>query len=151
MPNTFKNYYFDAYSNEEFDNKLTIVESELSKPLKRANSNTNINKFFDDSKTKKQKKALASSVGQAREGGMSYVSTNVNATATHLIKLEVYDLKKLAKVPENKQWKHADVRIKFYTKTSNRIYEHSKQLIYNITKEVAESQDCKKYFFNDEP
>lgn len=149
MPNTFKSYYFAASSDEETDDRLIITKP---KSLKRAASNNSINKFFDEPKTKKPKKGQSSTVGQTREGGMAYISTNTNdaATATHLIKLQVYDLKKLAKVPVNKHWKNADVYVKHYTKTADSVYNHAMDLIYNITKEVAESPDCRKYFFNDE-
>lgn len=150
MPNTFKSYYFAASSDEEADDRLITTKS--SKSLKRSDSNSCINKFFDEPKTKKPNKGQSSTVGQTRDGGMAYISTNTNdaGTATHLIKLQVYDLKKLAKVPANKHWKYADVHVKYYTKTTDRIYEHSKELIYNITKDVAESQECRKYFFNNE-
>lgn len=151
MPNTFKSYYFPVSSDEEANDRLTIIQPE-TKHLKRAGSNNSINKFFDEAKPKKPRNSQSSTVGRAQKGGMSYISTNINnaASATHLIKLEVYELKKLAKLPASKHWKQADIRAKFYTKTSDRIYERSKQLIYDIVKDVAESEDCKKYFFHDE-
>lgn len=67
MPNTFKNYYFAASSDDENDNKFTIAES---KSLKRSFSPHNINRFFDEPKSKKTIKGQCSTVGQARDGGM---------------------------------------------------------------------------------
>lgn len=149
MPNTFKNYYFATSSDEEADNTLTIAESE-QKSHKRTGSHNCIDQFFDIPKVKKQKKAQSSTVGQARNGGVSYLSTNANdaANATHLIKIEVYELKKLATVLPNNHWKHADLRVKYYTKVTDNIYNRNKELIYDITKNISQSQDCKKYFFD---
>ncbi|KAJ2949727.1 hypothetical protein O0L34_g15659 [Tuta absoluta] len=149
IPNTFKNYYFAASSDDETENAFTIVESDQKSP-KRAGSDNGIDQFFDTPKIKKQKKVQSSTVGMARNGGVSYISSNTNdaANATHLVKVEVYDLKKLAKVSSNNHWKHADVRAKYYTKVTDNVYDRSKELIYDITKNVSQSQDCKKYFFD---
>lgn len=128
---------------------MTIAESE-QKSLKRTDNHNCIDQFFDIPKIKKQKTTQSSTVGQARNGGVSYLSSNANdaANATHLIKLEVYELKKLTKVSPSNHWKHADVRVKYYAKNTDSIYDRSKELIYDITKNVSQSQDCKKYFFD---
>lgn len=88
-------------------------------------------------------------MGRATNDGMSYISTNTDdgSTATHLIKIEIYDLKKLANVPPSDHWKHAEVRVKYYNQAKTNHHQRTRQLIYNITKEISSSSDCKKYTF----
>lgn len=120
-------------------------------PQKRKlNAVSNIDIFFEQPKAKR-KKTESSTVGQScKGGGVSYLSTNNEDgnNSTHLMKIEIYDLKKLAKVPINERWKHADVRVKYYVQEKdNKHYRQAKDVIYSITKEIAESGDCKKYHF----
>lgn len=102
----------------------------------------------------KKKKLLSSTVARAARDGVSYISTNSDDgdQATHLIKIEMYDMKKLCKIPTNDHWKHATTRIKYYVKNNNKdsIYDNTNALVYNITKTIAESEKVKKYFFNND-
>ncbi|XP_045780936.1 uncharacterized protein LOC123878003 [Maniola jurtina] len=96
--NTYKQYYFPANLVEEETQNLLIDHEMPSKKMKRKSENIDI--FFESSPKNKNK--TSSTVARAnKDGSISYISTNSNdgATATHLIKLEVYDLKKLAKIP----------------------------------------------------
>lgn len=140
---TYKHFYYP-----ESDGKL-----EKEQPQKRKHISQEINAFFD---TTPMKKKICSTVGQSHtSGGVSYISTNKEDTtnATHLMKIEIFDLRKLAKISDERQhWKHADVRVKYYVndKDENNHYLQTKEVIYKITKEIAETEDCKKYHFNSE-
>ncbi|RVE41968.1 hypothetical protein evm_013377 [Chilo suppressalis] len=145
-PNTFKHYYFPL-SESEGSCETSILKN---KTLKRTASNASINEFFDEAKPKKTQKKTSSTVGRAQKcGNTAYISTNMDdaAGSTHLIKIEVYDLRKLAKIPNSEHWKHADVCVKYYSKDSDKNYNQNKELIYSITKDIANIKDCKKYFF----
>jgi hypothetical protein len=138
--NTFKHYYFPPSDDD------TSLSPRYS--TKRPN-NDSLDEFFEEPK-KKRVKLNSSSVGRStKDGGMSYISTNVDdgATATHLIKIEVYDMKKLATIDPEEHWKHADVRLKYYVNKQNNHHRQTRGLIYNITKEISNSSDCKKYTF----
>lgn len=151
---TFKSYYFATPpSDEVFDNQDEYLES----PRKRQRNinDSPIEAFFmEGSKRPKKLKKASSLVGiSSSAGGMSYITTNVDdgVQATHLLKIEIYDLKKLATLPKDQHWKYADLRMKYYARaTTNKQYKKAKELVYNITKEIAESKDSKKFFFDDE-
>ncbi|GBP28285.1 hypothetical protein EVAR_11744_1 [Eumeta japonica] len=144
--NTFKAYYYSALSDEE-------DTMDLNKIGTHKRTSKNINEFFE-STHKKRKVKTSSTVGQAVNGGISYLSTNEDdfITASHLIKIEVYELQKLKKIPATEHWKHADVRVKYYTRNgeNDSHFINTKDVIYNITKEIAEKSECKKYFFSNE-
>ncbi len=92
-------------------------------------------------------------MARAVKDGVSYISTNSDDgdQATHLIKIEMYDMKKLSKIPTSDHWKHATTRIKYYVKDyKDSIYDNTNGLVYNITKTIAESEKVKKYFFNND-
>lgn len=107
--NTFKSYYYGSDHDEE-----TICLSQTTK-RRGSTQETNIDQFFDLAPKKRVKKC-SSTVGRFSENGISYISTNQEngAQASHLLKIEIYDLKKIEKVPLERQWKHADVRLKCY-------------------------------------
>ncbi|GBP22440.1 NPC intracellular cholesterol transporter 1 [Eumeta japonica] len=102
--NTFKAYYYSALSDEED----TMDPNKIGTHKRTSKS---INEFFE-STHKKGKAKTSSTVGQAVNGGISYLSTNGDdfITASHLIKIEVYELQKLKKIPPTELWKHADIQ-----------------------------------------
>lgn len=134
--NTYKHYYYPQSDDDE----LPSLQKKES-----------IEEFFEPPK-KKQRTMRSSTVGRCfGRDSTSYVSTNTDdgASATHLIKIEVYDLKKIENIDQSDHWKHADVRVKYYTKSTNDDH-HKKthQLIYNITKGISNSPNCRKYSYN---
>lgn len=141
-----KNYYY---------NNLSDDEAQCSKPLiiqaqKRTN---NIDAFFDKPK-KKQATEYSSTVAKSTNGGTNYISSRVDDVTkiTHVVKIDVYDIKKLRGIPNDQHWKFADTRIKYYTQgEEDDFYSNTKELIYNITKDIATKNDCKKYFINAKP
>lgn len=141
--NTFKSYY---YPSDVEDDSFIHKNEHSNNSRKRTNSNE-IDVFFEEANKKKRK--TSSTVARAYNDGVSYISTNQDDLnhASHLIKIEVYNLKKLAKIPTNHHWKHADVRLKYYTKANeNQNFERTKNAIFHITKEISEANECKKYF-----
>ncbi|KAI5651496.1 hypothetical protein NE865_00740 [Phthorimaea operculella] len=103
--NTYKQYYFPTSDDED-----------SPYPLKRQNTET-LDEFFNDVQVPKKKKNIrATTVGRATKEGMTYISSNEDdgAKATHLIKIEVIDLKKVANISTADYWKHVDVRVKYY-------------------------------------
>ncbi|KAJ0171631.1 hypothetical protein K1T71_005667 [Dendrolimus kikuchii] len=99
--NTFKQYYYQTLSDEDSSNidNLSIVKDSPKQKRKR-DEEESLDKFFEFSKNKKKKQC--SSVSRAQpNGGVAYLSTNREdaCSSTHLIKIEVYELKTLAKIP----------------------------------------------------
>lgn len=100
---------------------------------------------------KAKTKKLSSTVSRAhKEGGTAFLSTNADdaANASHLIKIEIYDMKKLASVPQAQHWKHATMRIKYYTDEKSEAYKDVNKIMYNISKQISKTENCKKYLFN---
>ncbi|XP_063361642.1 uncharacterized protein LOC134650639 [Cydia amplana] len=143
---TFKNYYYGNVSDNE---------TEVSKPLKiRTQKRTNNIDVFFEKPTMKQAAEYSSTVAQLTNGGTNYISSRVDdvSKATHLIKIDVYDMKKLRGVPSDQHWKFANTRIKYYTQTEeDDYYSNTQELIYNITKHIATKNNCKKYFIEAKP
>lgn len=142
---TLKGYYFNSAHYE--DDKEVQEISASGKKTKRC-ANSSIDQFFE--KPKKQKKTiLRSSSSQSGNGGTSYISMPASQNASHLIKIEVYDVNKLKDIPKEEHWKHVDVRVKYYAQSENdKNLKNSRDIIYNITKQISENIDCKKYFFD---
>ncbi|KAJ0178598.1 hypothetical protein K1T71_005373 [Dendrolimus kikuchii] len=137
--NTFKQYYYQTLSDEDSSNidNLSIVKDSPKQKRKR-DEEESLDKFFEFSKNKKKKQC--SSVSRAQpNGGVAYLSTNREdaCSSTHLIKIEVYELKTLAKIPSSEHWKNATIRIKYYTDDKNKHFESIKKTAYNITKEIS--------------
>lgn len=104
-----------------------------------------IEKFFDNMK-KRRALSRSSTVARATGDGYSYVAAN-NEHASHLIKIEIYDMKKIKDVLPVDQWKHADVRVRYYSPSEeDNTYLNINEVLYNITKQIAASGECKKYF-----
>ncbi|XP_069364378.1 uncharacterized protein [Maniola hyperantus] len=148
---TYKHYYYplnvpddqDA-SDSTLNNKKTA--SKRSKPTEQ----NNIDVFFEKPK-KKRRTTISSSVAQATDGGLSYISSNDGdgVSASHLIKIDIYDMKNLEGVLPIDYWKYADLRLKYYVKSdADKFYHSTRDIIYNITKQIAGRHDCKKYFID---
>lgn len=145
--NTFKQYYLQTSDDED------IAGNSATYPTKgRMSPTPSLDEFFEECKKKAVNKC-SSTVGRATRDGMAYVSSNEDdgANATHLIKLEILDLKKLKTIAKEDHWKHPDVRVKLYVnnKSSKSSIHHQKtrKLIYSITKEISSAKNSKKYSF----
>lgn len=145
--NTYKAYYYPTHSDEEDSAK----DLSRQKRSKRSSSSNSFEELFEVP-AKKNRTKCSSTVSRAnKDGGVSYISTNFDDApdATHLIKLEIYDLKKLRKIPAAQHWKHASERVKYYCKgLQNKHLEKTKEVIVTIAREISTSQDCRKYCFN---
>lgn len=144
--NTFKQYYF-AVSDEE-GNDSPYVSTGVKRTSR--DSTDSLDKLFDVEPKKKKPKMRSSTVGRATKDGMTYIATNKDdgLTASHLIKIEITDLKKIKNIDASEHWKHADMRVKYYINKKQQMNQQKiKSIIYDITKEVADSSDCKKYTF----
>lgn len=149
--NTYKQYYYSPLSPQHEEESDDIVVINTDDGGKRKSQP--IDQFFEVTPKIKRKKLLSSTVARAARDGVSYISTNSDDgdQATHLIKIEMYDMKKLSKIPISDHWKHATTRIKYYVKNNkDSIYDNTNGLVYNITKTIAESEKVKKYFFNND-
>lgn len=139
---TFKQYYSNLSEDED-----TSLKSLKAKKQKRAGND--ISAFFE--KPKKQKKSISSScVSQLTPEGTSYITTNSDdgAKASHLIKLELYDMNKLRGVAPTDYWKNAQIRVKYFTHSEgDELFQNSLDVIYNMTKQVADAAQCKKFFY----
>lgn len=141
-----KNYYYGNSTDDEIQGSKPLK----IRTLKRTN---NIDVFFDRPK-KKQATEYSSTVAQSTNGGTNYISSYADDVTkiTHLVKIDIYDMKKLRGVPCDQHWKHADTRIKYYTQTDDdEYYLNTKDVVYNITKHIATKNDCKKYFIDAKP
>lgn len=138
-----KNYYYGHLTDDEIqDPKPLKIQTQ-----KRAN---NIDGFFDKPR-KKQATEYSCTVAHSTNGGTNYISSRVDdvSKTTHLVKIDVYDMKKLRGVPNDQHWKFADTRIKYYTQSEeDDHYSNTKEIIYKITKHIAAKNDCKKYFID---
>lgn len=144
--NTYKHYYYPPSDDED----LTPYQQTGHK---RTN-NESIDEFFAESSRKKAKAKRSSTVGRPNKDSISYVSTNTDdgATATHMIKIDVYELKKLENVDQADHWKHADIRVKYFTKSCNdNIHKKTRQIIYEVTKTISNSPECRKYTIINKP
>ncbi|CAG9094568.1 unnamed protein product [Plutella xylostella] len=132
--NTYKHYYFP----------LSDDEGSYQPHAKRIET---IDEFFEEPKNKKRK--CSSTVGRSTKNGMVYISSNSDdgTGAAHLIKIEVYNLKKLANIEQNQHWKHAEVRVKYYAKPGDKHNDRTREIIHAITKQIATKEDCEKYFY----
>lgn len=106
--------------------------------------------FVQESEPKRKKVILPSTVARSiKEGTINYISSNKNdgEESDLMIKIEVYNLKKIKEIPTSQQWKNADIRIKYYTKNNSDTNNQIKSIVYNITKEISETDSVKHYSF----
>lgn len=147
--NTYKDFYYATPPTPETEEDLEIV----STPLKRKQKTDvkPIDELFNIKSKSKKRKIVSSSVSRAQDGGTAFISSNLDdaSDATHFIKIEVFDMKKIEKVSPNDKWKHSEMRVKLYTKNNSCNYENIQKLIYNISKEIA-NDNCKKYHFQND-
>lgn len=142
---TFKGYYF----GDSFD----AAEPESSMPLKTKKNFTkrrnNLDVFFERPKQKKKIAKQSSYVGQASGDGISYIASNDDdgLNADYFVKIEIYDMKKIRDIAPINYWKHADLRLKYYVSSEDdKYYQTTRDLLYNITKHLAEKDGCSKYY-----
>lgn len=140
---TFKNYYFPTADLSDDDE----TQDPPALKVKQNIAKRNIDCFFEKPK-KKRVRLQSSNIAQANGEGTSYISSNNDdgSSASHLIKIEVYEMKKLKDVQPIDYWKYADVRVKYYASEDDKHYRNVRDLIYNITKQVATKTDCTKYY-----
>lgn len=141
--NTYKQYYYGS------DDDIEVLSINGAKRKRNHTSTESLDDLFEIPQIKKKK--LSSTVSRAHgEEGVVYLSTNADdgINSSHLIKIEIYDLKKLSKIPQQQHWKYADVRVKYYADSVNMNVVNTKKIIYNITKEISNTNNCKKYVFN---
>lgn len=149
--NTFKNYYYAEDHDEDSDD---LREDSLAFKVKKALAkqlNNNIEDFFETPKKKKKLTKKSSSVARASYGGLAYVCSNKEdaASATHMVKIEIYDMAKIKDIAPTDQWKHADLRVKYYVdKEEDKTLQSVRDTIYKITKQIASESDCVKYFID---
>lgn len=147
--NTFKQYYYQPTLSDEDTTDNLIINNQT--PKRKREDEQNIDELFNCAKNKTKKQSQCSSVSRAQaNGSVAYMTTNADVTSasTHLLKIEVYDLKKIAKIPSSQHWKHAQTRVKYYLNETNQNFLSMKQTIYNITKEISMTDTCKKMSFN---
>ncbi|XP_047990713.1 uncharacterized protein LOC125229816 [Leguminivora glycinivorella] len=113
--NTFKNYYYPENKDESSDEEGT-AGFKVKQILAKKRSGNDIDSFFE--RPKKQSKILkrSSIVSKSSEDGVANLSSGQDdgAYASHFIKIEIYDAQKIKKIPPMEQWKHADIRLKYF-------------------------------------
>lgn len=152
--NTFKAYYY-ADHDEASDQEGTLgfkVKQAMAK--RRATKNNDIGEFFK--RAKKTTKVVKRSSTVARRAssdgdgaGVSYLTSGKDdgAYASHLIKIEVYDVEKIRNIAPSEHWKLADVRVKYYSITEDdKNLESARDVVYNITKQLASKEDSVNFF-----
>lgn len=144
--NTYKHYYYPDEASDDDSDLALKVKKAISK---RPNS---IHSFFE--KRKKRKTVQKSStVSQATADGVGFIKTNEDdeTFASHLIKIEVYEMSKIKNIPSTDQWKKAEVRVKYYASCDeDKNLQSARDVIYNITKQIANRKDCVNYFIDGE-
>lgn len=141
---TLKNYYCPDTPSDEETTLIPLKNKQNSS--KRTN---NIEIFFEKSKKKKNSARQTSCVGQATDGGVSYITSNEDdgLHATHLVKIEIYDMQKIRYLAPTEHWKHIDVRVKYYVKSEDdKHYQTTRDIIYGITEKLATKRDSSKFF-----
>ncbi|XP_073967037.1 uncharacterized protein [Choristoneura fumiferana] len=150
--NTFKHYYYPETHIVPSDDEEGVLPLKIKKTISNKRPSNSIHGFFEKRKKKKMIK-YSSSVSQATDEGIAFIKSNQDdgAYASHLIKIELYDWAKIKNVPSSEQWKHAEVRIKYYAHSDNDDHvEKTKDVIYNITKHLAAKSDCVNFVIDSE-
>ncbi|KAI5633714.1 hypothetical protein NE865_01681 [Phthorimaea operculella] len=146
---TLKHYYYPIDVSDEETSANKIAPKRKNKDKDSASTNS-IDSFFENPKKKKKQSTFSSSVGQTTNDGMAYITTNEDDSshATHFIKIEIYDIAKIPKdTPPTEHWKYANVRVKYCVHSEDdKNYQQTREIIYNITKQIATKSDCKKFF-----
>lgn len=145
---TLKNYYYPINLSDDEETCMEPTNLKAKKNgLKRINNS--IEQFFEKPKKKKKSSNFSSSIGQATTDGTAYISSNDEGSskATHFIKIEIYEIEKIKDVSPNEYWKYANVRVKYCAPSEeDKNYQYIRDVVYNITKQIAAKSDCKKYY-----
>lgn len=145
---TLKHYYYPInLSDDDEKTEDTVTLKNKKNGVKRPNNN--IESFFEKPKKKKKASSFTSCIGQTTADGIAYISSNDegSSNATHFIKIEIYETEKIKDVSPNEYWKYANVRVKYFAPSEeDKNYQHTRDVIYNITKQIATKSDCRKFF-----
>lgn len=148
--NTFKNYYYPEEHDVPSDEDEHTLAFKIKKAIANKRPSNSIHGFFEKRKKKKVAKH-SSSVSQATDEGVAFIKSNNDdgAYALQLIKIEVYDWAKIKGLAPTEHWKFADVRLKYYVHSENDDnLEKTKDVIYNITKQLAAKSDCANFLID---
>lgn len=146
--NTFKNYYYPENQEVSSDEEGT-VGLKIKQAIAKKRPHNSIEGFFERPKKKTKSTKRSSNVSQSATDGVAYLSSGQDdgAYASHLIKIEVYDLEKIRNIAPADHWKHCDVRLKYYTFNEDDSHlKSARDVIFNITKQLASKENCVKYF-----
>lgn len=148
---TFKNYYYPENNDEGSDDDEGTLAFKVKQAIAKKRPGNSIDSFFERPKKKPKVAKKSSSVSQSTHSGVAYLSSGQDdgAYASHLIKIEIYDLEKIRNIAPEEQWKHADVRVKLYThQEDDKNLDSTRDVVFNITKELASKDNCVKYFID---
>lgn len=144
--NTIKNFYFPDHASSDDDEGTLAFK--VKKAISRKRTANSIDAFFEKP-SKKPKLRKCSNVAQSAEDGVAYLSSGKEdaAYASHLIKIEIYEMEKIKFIAPTEQWKHAAVRLKYYSVSEeDENLQSARDVIYNITKQLASKDTSVKYF-----
>lgn len=148
--NTFKNYYYPDDNKDESSDEEGTLGLKVKQAIAKKRSGNNIDSFFE--RPKKQSKVVkrSSNVSKSSPDGVANLSSGQDdgAYASHLIKIEIYDMHKIKNVPPMEHWKHADFRLKYFALEDDLELQNTRNIIYNITKQLASKDSSVKYFID---
>lgn len=147
---TFKNFYCPEVNSDDSDEEGT-VGLKIKQAIAKKRPANNIESFFEKPQKKVKAVKRSSNVSQSSHAGVSYLASGADdgAYASHMIKIEIYDMEKVRNIPPENHWKHADIRLKSYIKFDQDPHlEAVRDVIYDITKDISEKDTCVKYFIN---
>lgn len=161
FPNTLKYFYNKELESDTEDiikpcknvKRKNVVNSDDEEDIQQHTMNKKLKKnfenFFDQSQTnEKRTSSYTCTISKKGNTGVTCLSKPSGTNVSKLIKIELYDLNCIKNCNPQEQWKHADLRIKHYfNPKKEKIEEAINDVIYDITKTIAEDDDCKKYFF----
>jgi hypothetical protein len=148
--NTFKHYYYPENQDDTTDEEGT-VGLKVKEALAKKRPANNIDSFFERPKKKTKVKVNSSNVSKTSTDGVSYLSSGKDDAgyASHIIKIEVFDMEKIRDVAPAEHWKHCDIRLKYYSCGDNDSNVQSvRDVIFNITKQLASQENNVKYFID---
>jgi hypothetical protein len=148
--NTFKNFYYPENHDDSTDEEGT-VGLKVKQALAKKRPANNIDSFFERPKKKTKAKVKSSNVSKTTSDGVTYLSSGQEDAgyASHLIKIELYDMEKIRNMAPADHWKHCDIRLKYYSCTDDDSNIQSvRDVIFNITKQLASKENCVKYFID---
>lgn len=156
----FRSYYVDELEMEEalpcgepLPKKQCDDHDIIEYPLYKNQTKQNYSKLFNT-----EKDALQAN------NGYTCKSTHLNdlddtlsvitcpplsaQNPTHIIKIEIYELDKIEKIPLAEQWKFAERRIKYITDTHDIMLDEAKSLTFQLTKNIKKHPQKKYYKLN---